>query len=357
MSLRIQDITLANFRSYQHFTLSGLEELNILFGPNAIGKTNVIEALQLLTALTSFRKATSSEIVKQGSSDFMISANVSDGNRQLEMSLTFDGEKRSYRLNGKPRTIKDLKGLMPAILFAPEDLDLVKRSDSLRRGEVDTIGQQVNANYYQISRDFEKLLRHRNRLLKDEAPDDLLDALSELYAKVGSQLTAYRRALIERMTPFIMEAYQDISGGEALSVEYAPSSQDQDDLQKKQREARAEERARHQTVVGPHRDKIRFLINGMDVGSFASQGQQRSVVLSLKMAEVQLIEEILHQKPILLLDDVMSELDARRRQAMVEYLLPETQTFITTANLEYFDATMREKALIIDLQKQLMTRE
>ena len=347
MSLRIQDITLANFRSYQHFTLNNLEELNILFGPNAIGKTNVIEALQLLTALTSFRKATSSEMAKQGSSDFLLSANVSDGNRQLEVELVFDGEKRSYRLNGKARTIKDLKGMIPAILFAPEDLDLVKRSDSLRRGEIDLIGQQVNANYYQITRDFEKLLRHRNRLLKDEAPDDLLDALSELFAKVGSQLTAYRRALVE--------AYKDISGGEEFSVDYIPSSEDQEDLRRKQEEARIEERARHQTIIGPHRDKIQFLINGMDVGSFASQGQQRSVVLSLKMAEVRLIEEMLHQKPILLLDDVMSELDTRRRQAMVECLLPKTQTFITTANLEYFDTKMREKALIIDIQKHLMS--
>lgn len=356
MSLRIQDITLANFRSYQYFALNNLEELNILFGPNAIGKTNVIEALQLLTALTSFRKATSSEMTKQGSSDFLLSANMSDGNRQLEVELVFDGEKRTYRLNGKTRTIKDLKGMIPAILFAPEDLDLVKRSDSLRRGEIDLIGQQVNANYYQITRDFEKLLRHRNRLLKDEAPDDLLDALSELFTKVGSQLTAYRRALIERMTPFFIEAYKDISGGEELAVNYIPSSEDQEDFQKKQEEARIEERARHQTIIGPHRDKIQFLINGMDVGSFASQGQQRSVVLSLKMAEVRLIEEILQQKPVLLLDDVMSELDAQRRQAMVEYLLPETQTFITTANLEYLDIRMREKALIIDIQKHLTSR-
>ncbi len=285
-----------------------------------------------------------------------MSAHISDGNRELDLQLRFDGEKRTYALNGKNKAVKSLKGMIPSVIFAPEDLDLIKRSDSLRRNEVDSIGQQINANYHQIAKDFEKLLRYRNRLLKDEAPDDLLDSLTELFAKVGTQLMVYRKALIERITPYIQEAYINISQGEDLVVDYEPSFNDVEDLRSKLEANRSEERARKQTVNGPHRDKIRFLIEGLDSSSFASQGQQRSIVLSLKIGEVRLIEEMLKQKPILLLDDVMSELDASRREAMVERLLPDTQTFITTANLEYFDQGMREKALIIDIEEKLSSK-
>lgn len=309
-----------------------------------------------MTALTSFRKATSSELTKQGCDGFNVSAHISDGNRELDLQLRFDGEKRTYALNGKNKAVKSLKGMIPSVIFAPEDLDLIKRSDSLRRNEVDSIGQQINANYHQIAKDFEKLLRYRNRLLKDEAPDDLLDSLTELFAKVGTQLMVYRKALIERITPYIQEAYINISQGEDLVVDYEPSFNDVEDLRSKLEANRSEERARKQTVNGPHRDKIRFLIEGLDSSSFASQGQQRSIVLSLKIGEVRLIEEMLKQKPILLLDDVMSELDASRREAMVERLLPDTQTFITTANLEYFDQGMREKALIIDIEEKLSSK-
>lgn len=354
MSLRIKDISLFNFRSYDHLSLHDLSDLTILYGPNAIGKTNVIEAIQLLTALTSFRKATSRELIKQGEGSSSISSRNTDGNRVLDIKLTFSEGKRSYQLNGKPRSIKSLKGMLPSIKFSPEDLSLVKGSDSFRRQEVDLIGSQVNANYYQLTRDFEKILKHRNKLLKDEASDALLDSLTELFDKVGTQLGAYRKALLTHMAPPLTDAYERISGGEELKVEYISSWEKHGSLSEGLEETRAQERARKTTLMGPHRDHIAFQINDMDAGTYASQGQQRSIVLSMKIAEVQLIEEMMDQKPILLLDDVMSELDASRREAMVKELLPETQTFITTANLDYFDEEIIKKARIIDIEHERM---
>lgn len=351
MSLRIQDLTLANFRSYSSFTVSNLGELTIFHGPNAVGKTNVVEAIQLLTALTSFRKASAAELVMSGATQARVAATITDGNRLLDLALTFDDGKRAYHLNGKPRSVKSLKGMVPSIIFSPEDLSLIKGSDSFRRQELDQLGAQVNANYYQITRDFEKVLRQRNRLLKDEAAPNLLDSLTEVFAKVGAQLTAYRKAMLTRIIPHIMSAYADISGGEQLTVEYHASWDETLDLVDALHGNREQERARKTTLLGPHRDHILFQVNGMNAGSFASQGQQRSIVLAVKMAEVQLIEEMLDQKPILLLDDVMSELDASRRAAMVEKLLPDTQTFITTANLDYFNKEIIEKARIIRIER------
>ena len=287
----------------------------------------------------------------RGATQAREAATITDGKRLLDLALTFDDGKRAYRLNGKPRSVKSLKGLVPSIIFSPEDLSLIKGSDSFRRQELDQLGTQVNANYYQITRDFEKMLRQRNRLLKDEAAPALVDSLTEVFAKVGAQLTAYRKAMLTRITPHIMAAYADISGGERLTVEYHASWDESQDLAEALQGNREQERARRTTLLGPHRDHIVFQVNGMNAGSFASQGQQRSIVLAVKMAEVQLIEEMLEQKPILLLDDVMSELDAARRAAMVEKLLPETQTFITTANLDYFNEEIIEKARIIRIER------
>lgn len=351
MSLRIKEIALTDFRSYDHLLLKDLDDLTILYGPNAIGKTNVIEAIQLMTALTSFRKATAAELVQCGKDHARIYAQVSDGNRLLDLELLFEEGHRRYQMNGKPRSVKSLKGLIPSIKFSPEDLNLVKGSDSYRRQEIDLIGSQVNANYYQIMKDFEKILRHRNKLLKEEAPDSLVDSLTDVFEKVGTQLAAYRTALLTRMTPYIINAYENISHGESLQVTYISSWEGSPSIGAKLTEVRDQERARKVTIIGPQRDHILFQINGMDSVSFASQGQQRSIVLAVKMAEVQLIEEMMAQKPILLLDDVMSELDASRRAAMVNKLLPETQTFITTANLDYFDSGIIEKARIIDIEK------
>ncbi len=351
MSLRLSEIQLTDFRSYQRFSLEEIDDLTILFGPNAAGKTNIIEAIQMVTALSSFRKASVEQMIRQGCSTGRIRTTITDGHRLLDLDLILEDGRRMYQLNGKEKNIHALKGLAPSITFSPDDLEMVKGPDGVRRDEVDHIGSQVNANYYQLIRDFRKTLKHRNRLLKEEAQDTLLDSLTDLYMKVAMQLTAYRRALLERMTPQICKAYERVSDDETLSVEYELSWEGHDDIAAALTQVREYERERKQTVVGPHRDHIRFKINGMDAGAFASQGQQRSIVLAVKMAEVQLIEEMLDQKPILLLDDVMSELDIRRRNALVDRLLPNTQTFITTANLDYFSEDILDRARIVEIRK------
>lgn len=375
MSLRISDINLCDFRSYENFCLGGVGDLTIFAGPNAAGKTNAIEALQLITTTSSFRNATGSELVRHGRDLARISCSVTDGCREIDLALAISEGKRTYLLNGKHRRPKDVRGILPSVTFTPDDLNLAKGSDRTRRHEIDAIGSQVNANYYQLVRDYEKMLRHKNRLLADEAPASLLDATNELFSKVGSQLTSYRRALFDRLAPGVATHYENISGArEQLTADYVASYEVSDgrtdraeevssasmgekalkgeapsSLQDAIEACQSEERRRHRAVVGPHLDKIRLCLDGMDVTKFASQGQQRSIVLSIKLAEAEVIEEMLDQLPILLLDDVMSELDAARRAALVETLLVGKQAFITTANIDYFDAEMLARAQVISL--------
>lgn len=316
----------------------------------------MVEAVQLLTAFTSFRNASPVELVRNGCSSARAHIEVTDGNRRLEIALAIDpggqGErgKKTYLLNGKKRSAKDLRGTLPSIAFTPDDLGLVKGSDKGRRRELDVLGAQLNVNYYQLVRDYEKVLRHKNRLLKDEAPVDLIEATNVLFAKVGAQLTTYRSRLFDRLLPYMAAHYADISSaGETFEACYLPSTDSS--LAEALDDVLPDERTRHRSLVGPHLDKIELYVDGLDASAYASQGQQRSVVLALKLAEAALVEEMCDQLPILLLDDVMSELDAARREALVQELLPGKQTIITTANIDYFDAQMLNRATLIELSK------
>ena len=380
MTLHIESLVFRNFRNYETLVLGGLGEITVLVGQNAIGKTNIIEGVQLLTALTSFRHATRDQLIRHGSESARLEAAVSDGNRALEITLALYDKSRKYQLNGKAKRPGDLKGLVPSVIFTPDDLDLVKGSMTGRRAALDTLGSQVNKNYYALRRDYEKVIRHKNRLLKDEADPALVEAINEMVVTCGAQLVCYRTALFARLVPHIVEKYRQISQGrEMLSAVYvpswarpaatanaagsppafvAPSPEEHTPLQRDEareslaralHERAGEERRRGRAVVGPHADEITFLLDSQDASLFGSQGQQRSIVLAYKLAEAAVIEEVLEQKPVLLLDDVMSELDGTRRAALVEAMERGSQTFITTANLAYFDRDMLNRSNVVSL--------
>lgn len=380
MTLHIESLVFRNFRNYETLALGGLGEITVLVGQNAIGKTNIIEGVQLLTALTSFRHATRDQLIRHGSESARLEAAVTDGNRELEIALALDDKSRKYQLNGKAKRPGDLKGLVPSVIFTPDDLDLVKGSMTGRRAALDTLGSQVNKNYYALRRDYEKVIRHKNRLLKDEADPALVEAINEMVVTCGAQLVCYRTALFARLVPHIVEKYRQISQGrEMLSAVYVPSwarpaatansagsspafvvpspeehtplqrDEARESLARALHERAGEERRRGRAVVGPHADEITFLLDSQDASLFGSQGQQRSIVLAYKLAEAAVIEEVLEQKPVLLLDDVMSELDGTRRAALVEAMERGSQTFITTANLAYFDRDMLNRSNVVSL--------
>ena len=380
MTLHIESLVFRNFRNYETLVLGGLGEITVLVGQNAIGKTNIIDGVQRRPALTSFRHATRDQLIRHGSESARLEAAVSDGNRALEITLALDDKSRKYQLNGKAKRPGDLKGLVPSVIFTPDDLDLVKGSMTGRRAALDTLGSQVNKNYYALRRDYEKVIRHKNRLLKDEADPALVEAINEMVVTCGAQLVCYRTALFARLVPHIVEKYRQISQGrEMLSAVYvpswarpaatanaagsppafvAPSPEEHTPLQRDEareslaralHERAGEERRRGRAVVGPHADEITFLLDSQDASLFGSQGQQRSIVLAYKLAEAAVIEEVLEQKPVLLLDDVMSELDGTRRAALVEAMERGSQTFITTANLAYFDRDMLNRSNVVSL--------
>ena len=366
MTLSIQKFELSNYRNYESFTLDGVSELTIFVGPNAVGKTNLVEAIDLVTGISSFRNAKTEELVGNATLPTRVKAVVSDEARLLDVELRIVDKKKKYLLNGKEKQAHALKGMIPAVTFIPDDLTLIKGSNTHRRHALDLLGSQLSVGYPVVRREYEQILRQKNNLLKDDPQMAFLESLDEVVARCATQLFCYRVSLFQRLLPYVQDFYQDISHrDELVTAEYVPSwaldgdvaaevdPHDKESvfncLQKAIEKRRFEEIARKHALVGPHKDEIRFFIDGRPAEVYGSQGQQRSLVLSWKLAEVALIEEMLSTRPILILDDVMSELDEVRRNELTKYVLRSTQTFITTTNIDYFSKEMLDLAQIVKL--------
>lgn len=380
MTLQLSSLRLNNFRSYRQFVLDNLHDLTIFVGPNAIGKSNLLEAIQLTTALSSFRSATADHLIHWGCNSSSVITHLNDEKRHLEVKLLLDESGKQYYLNGKKTAPRTLHDYLPAVTFTPDDLQLVKGSPSQRRRALDDLGCQLSSNYQAVKRDYEKILRQRNQLLK-EAPDPLLlDSVNEVFTKVGVQLCLYRLKIMNDLRDTFARQYGHLSSnGETATLSYRfswddtsiPPAEDalysrSDDrlceadrelLQQKFEHAlqhkTAEEYSRKNTLIGPHRDHLDFRLGGRSAQLFASQGQQRSLAIAFKLSEYELIATQRHQQPILLLDDVMSEIDAERRSYLMEHLNQVTQTFITTTNLEYCTSDVLKRANVVSLTEMI----
>lgn len=370
MSLRITSLRLADFRSYHRFELSGLEGLTIFVGPNAVGKSNLLEAIQLTTALTSFRSATTKQLIRWGANRARITTAIAGDGRNLEVALDLEKGSRRYSLNGKPVRSAALQDNLPAVVFSPDDLMLVKGSPQLRRSALDALGAQLSANYRSVKRDYDKIVHQRNVLLKQDAPALFIQSVDEVFCKIAAQLCLYRLQMFRQLRSSFEEQYHQIAtSAERAQLRYrfsweadepdAPLIADGRDIPSREelqhlifdalQHVADEERARKRSLIGPHRDNMEFLLDGHDAGDYASQGQQRTLAIAFKLTEFALIEMKRHERPVLLLDDVMSEIDAGRRELLTQYLKRASQTFITTTNLGYFTPEMLTFARIVRL--------
>lgn len=359
MGLLVKTLELQDFRSFGEKVVGLAPATTILCGPNAAGKTNTVEALQLLTAGYSFRHPTPAQLVREGAQTARASARLEGDGRVVDLRCDVVSGRRQFFRNGKRIQASEVPGALMSVLFTPDDLQLVKRSASFRRDELDDFGRQANRGFASVLSTYTRSIEQRNRLLKEERPDlDLLDAWDASVALGGATLLHGRLRLFERLRAKVCEVYGELAAGEGLECRYICSLGDEalglskDDLRElfceRLASARPDDLRRQQTTVGPHRDDVAFLIEGRDARAYGSQGQQRSVVLALKMAEVLLSAEVVGNQPLLLLDDVMSELDERRREAVTRFARRGVQTVITTTNLGYFSPELLDEAEVVD---------
>ncbi|MFM7470772.1 MAG: DNA replication/repair protein RecF [Nodosilinea sp.] len=362
-------LCLQNFRNYDHQTLELGAAKTILVGENAQGKSNLLEAVELLATLRSHRASRDRDLVQQGQSQAVITASVErqTSPQSLAMVLRQSGG-RTLRLNGETlRRQLDFLGALNAVQFSSLDLDLVRGGPAERRTWLDTLLLQLEPVYAHLLSQYHQVLKQRNALIKKPpgvqgqslpAPAQLALWDAQL-ASLGTQVMRRRRRALDRLAPLAHQWHQAISGGqEVLTLTYQPNvPMERDDpasiqasfLEKIQQRAIAEQQQRT-TLVGPHRDDINFDINAVSSRHYGSQGQQRTLVLALKLAELYLIEEVIGDPPLLLLDDVLAELDLYRQNQLLEAIQDRFQTLITTTHLGSFDSQWMARSQILTVQ-------
>ncbi|MDO4667997.1 MAG: DNA replication/repair protein RecF [Streptococcus sp.] len=340
----LQILKLNNFRNYKDIDLQFNSELNIFIGDNAQGKTNILEAIYFLALTRSHRTRSDKDFIRFSEQSLKVSGTIQKrtGNIPLDIELTPKG--RITKINHlKQNKLSDYVGAMNVILFAPEDLQLIKGAPALRRKFIDIELGQMKPIYLSDLSNYNHVLKQRNTYLKNNSQIDetFLDVLDEQLIEFGSQVIHHRLDFLEQLELFSKEKHWNLSQKkEELAITYLSSFplQEVDRIKETFHLALTKSRKRDlfkkNTGVGPHRDDIAFFINGMNV-NFGSQGQHRSVVLSLKLAEIQLIEKFTKETPILLLDDVMSELDNNRQLELLKTISQDIQTFITTTSLNH----------------------
>jgi len=341
--VRLLSLELRNYRNYGRLHLEPGPSLNIFLGANGQGKTNLLESVALLALSTSPRAGRESELVGPVAAETRIGALVESGGRRSEIriAIRIEGERarRRIEVDGQPRRAVDLPGLFRVTLFWPDDLNLVKAGPEHRRRLLNEMLVQVRPGYARALSRYQRVLQQRNALLKQvslgEQQVSSLDVWDSELAKLGAELADARRQAVAALSLIAPAGHAALSGGETLVLEYRGAP---DDLLHALHSARRDDLRRGSTSVGPHRDDVEIHIDGREARAFASQGQQRTAVVSLKLAEAAVVAEMTGEQPVLLLDDVLSELDAGRRRALLERVADGGQVIITSVEADPFPA-------------------
>lgn len=361
----LTDLTLTNFRNYETLSAEFSPHLNVFLGQNAQGKTNFLEAIYVLALTRSHRTRTDKDLISFGRKAFSLSGTISRHSGKLPLELQLSDKGRITKVNHlKQSKLSDYIGNMTVVLFAPEDLQLIKGSPSLRRKFMDIDLGQIKPVYLSDLSTYNHVLKQRNSYLKmsDKIDEDFLAVIDEQLADYGTRVMTHRLEFIQALEKEADRHHQMISDGlETLRIAYLASVAFQsqatmkEDFLKQLKQSRQRDVFKKNTGIGPHRDDLDFFINDM-AASFGSQGQHRSLILSLKMAEIDLIKTVTGDYPILLLDDVMSELDNHRQMKLLAGIRDTVQTFITTTSLNHLH-TLPEHLKIFHVDKGNLTED
>lgn len=353
--MRLQSLTLRQFRSHRELDLPVEPGVNLFVGSNGAGKTNLIEAVSVLATGQSPRGADTESLIQWGETGFSIRGVFIFDDPALD-PLTLEmkvraGAPRVIRENERtPVRLRDLLGRVPMVSFVPEDLSLVKGEPELRRQAIDMILMQVDAAYLQTLRRFGEILRSRNAALRQigdgEAPVDTLDSWDAAFVEAGLLITDKRAAFMKDFSPRAARVHERVSGGkETMTLTYRPSlshASEPADLgearsefwRQELKKTRDREIAVGSSLMGPQRDDFIFSLNGRLARAFASEGQKRTCAVAFKLAEIPFVEERLGQRPICLLDDVLSELDHERAEHLLDELSRTGQCLVTLTGFE-----------------------
>ena len=337
----IKNISLINYRNYENLQLSLSRNVNVFKGDNAQGKTNILESIYYCAFAKSHRTSRDKELIKWNSENAYISILVGKSrlDKKIDINILRNG-KKAIKVNSiKVGKIDELFGSFNVVMFSPEDLKVIKESPSLRRRLLDMEISQINKTYYFNLVQYNKVLNERNTLLKNRNLDEeFIEIYNLQLAQYADYIIKERLKYIDKINYYGSEIHNEItSGKEDINLKYTSTIGNLNDIKSnflvKLRNNLNKDRERGLTLIGPHRDDFNIFINGIDVKTFGSQGQQRTAILTIKFSSLKIIKETTGEYPVLLLDDVLSELDSNRKKYILSSI-KDIQTIITSTGIE-----------------------
>ena len=339
----VESVELKDYRNYEFLDMNFNEHVNIIYGDNAQGKTNILESIYMCSTSKSHRGSKDREIVRFGEDESHIKLNVLKNGMKYRIDMHLKKNKtKGIAVNGIPiKKAVELFGIINIVFFSPEDLNIIKNGPSERRRFMDMELSQLDKIYLSNLVNYNKVLNQRNKLLKEIAfsPSEQLMQTLDIWdmqlVKYGSLIIKGRKSFIEKINTIISDIHSRLTGGiENIKVCYVPDV-DVNDFEEEVRNSRQKDIKYKVTGKGPHKDDLIFLINDNDVRKYGSQGQQRTAALSLKLSEIELVKLVIKDTPVLLLDDVLSELDSNRQNFLINSI-GDIQTIVTCTGLEEF---------------------
>ena len=354
--MKLKRLGLKNYRNYENIELKFPTQKILIIGKNAQGKTNILESIYLLSDLKSPRTSTITDLIQFNQPQFDINANIYKNETEIELDYNYTQEKkRELKINKVKTTPRNFKTVLKTVLFSTKDMLLLRGSPEDRRNWLDRAISQIYPAYDERLSKYDKIRIQKNNLLKQEIIDEaLLGIYNEQLAITGANIIYLRKKFLKEIEKIASIKHNTISETEDFTINYTCPQNEIEEisnfLKQELEKRKQEEIARHQSCVGPHRDDIEFKINGLDATKFASQGQQRTLVLSLKLSELEIIKEKTGYYPILLLDDVLAELDDRRQNYLLKSIDNNTQTIITSVDTLLFEQEFLKDVTIYNIE-------
>src|SRR5699024_4011536 len=370
--MHIEQLKLTNYRNYHQVELSFDDKVNVIIGENAQGKTNLIESIYLLAFTKSHRTSKEKELIRCDEEYAKIEGRIHKRNQSIPLEIIISSKGKKAKLNHlEQKRLSDYIGVLNVVMFAPEDLTLVKGSPQVRRRFIDMEIGQIQPTYIYHLGQYQKVLKQRNHLLKQirrqTQPDlTMLNVLTEQLITHATPILKRRFHFIKLLRKWACPLHYGISREmEQLEIKYSPTIEVLEETNKEKietiyvntfQEIEEKEIERGVTLIGPHRDDLLFYVNGKNVQTYGSQGQQRTTALSVKLAELELIHDEVGEYPILLLDDVLSELDDFRQSHLLNMIQGKVQTFVSTTSVDGIHHETLQKAEMIHVKNGIINK-
>lgn len=355
----IEKIKLKNYRNYDSLEIDLNKKLNIIIGKNAQGKTNILESIYVLSLTKSYLGVNDKNLIKLGNNYAILEANTILNSGQKKFKVLIKDNGKQVIINGNEvKKLSDYVSNLKVIIFSPENIRMIKEGPSVRRKFLNMEISQISIKYVKLLMNYNNIIRQKNEYLKlDNKNIDYLDVLNDEIAKLSVEIYLLRRKFLDNINTYIDRIYYEIMGMQGLrvryisNIDYFENKKEMVDKYREKLDKYLEKEMLYKiSLIGPHRDDFIFVLNDKNIALYGSQGQLRSVILALKLSEIELFKKSSDDEPILLLDDIFSELDIDKKNNLIKYINDNIQTIITTTDINMIDEKLVKKASIFEIQ-------